>query len=148
MHLLIQLGVNETLAIQFATFLVVFLVLKTLLFGPYFAAYVERKERTLGKTELAERYIAEAQVLEDKYNKEARDANDRYRDVYDKSRSEALKEYDQEVNNARNKSKDLIEQSRVKIAAELQKARTQLEAELPAVAQLINQKLIGKDLPA
>jgi F0F1-type ATP synthase membrane subunit b/b' len=148
MDLLIQLGVNETLGIQLGMFLVVFVFLKYLLFGPYYAAFNERKERTLGKTELAERFIAEAQELEEKFAVKAQEANDRYREVYDKSRTETMHEYDRVIADARGKAKGLVDESHQKIQKEMAAARTQLQAEVQSVAQLINNKLIGKDLSA
>ena len=98
MDLLIQLGVNQTLAIQLVVFLIAFVALKYLLFEPYFAADNQRQERTLGKTELAERFVAEARELEEKFSTRAQEANDRFREVYDKARLEAVKEYDRLVN--------------------------------------------------
>jgi F-type H+-transporting ATPase subunit b len=146
MELLTQLGVNSTLGVQLVTFLVVFVVLKQLLFQPYYAAYVERKERTLGRTELAERFVAETRALEDQYGLRAQEANDRFRAVFDKTRGEAQKEYDRLVQQAREKAKILVEDSRVKIHREVENARTQLNQEVVGVSQLINHKLIGKEL--
>src|ERR1700691_5507646 len=101
MDLLIHLGVNNTLGIQLVTFLITFMVLKYFLFEPYYAAFNERKERTLGKTELAERFISETRELEAKYAERAQAANDRFREVFDKSRGEAVKEYDNLISEAR-----------------------------------------------
>src|SRR5258705_9331734 len=115
MDLLVQLGVNQTLPIQIATFLVCFVVLKYFLFGPYYAAFNERKDRTLGKTELAERFIAEARELEEKFGVRAQEVNDRFREVFDKSRLEAVKEYDRLINEARAKTKAIVEESTGKI---------------------------------
>lgn len=146
MDLLIQLGVNQTLGIQMATFLIAFVVLKYLLFEPYYAALNERKERTLGKTELAERYIAESRELEEKFTIRAQEANDRFREVFDKSRLEAAREHDRLVTAAREKAKALLDESSRKIQKEMASARTQLNQEVKVVSQLINQKLIGKEL--
>jgi F-type H+-transporting ATPase subunit b len=146
MDLLIQLGVNETLGIQLAVFLVAFVALKYLLFEPYYAAYKERQERTLGKTELAERFVAEARDLEEKYTIKAQEANDRFREVYDKARLEAVKEYDRVVNEARAKNKAALDQNNQKIQKEMVSVRAQLSNEIAGVSQLMVQKLIGKDL--
>jgi len=148
MDMLTQLGVNETLAIQLGMFLVVFVALKYLLFGPYFAAFNERQARTLGKTELAERYLAESRAMEETYALRAREANDRYREVFDKSRAETNKQYEQLVSDARNQSKVRIEEMRAQIRKEIQGVQTQLTQEVPAVSQLINHKLIGKEFSA
>src|SRR4051812_27481890 len=119
MDLLVQLGVNNTLVIQMAMFLVTFVVLKYLLFEPYYAAFNERKERTEGKTELAERFVSEARELEERYNVKAQEANDKFREIYDRSRSEATKEYDRVLNEARAKNKAVIDESTKKIEKEM-----------------------------
>lgn len=146
MDLLIQLGVNYTLVIQLATFLFCFVVLKYFLFGPYYAAFNARKDRTLGKTEMAEKYIAEAKAMEEKFAARAFEVNERFREVFDKSRSEAVKEYDRLVGDARAKTKTVIDETTHKIHKEMEAARSQLSQEVAGVSQLINQKLIGKDL--
>lgn len=146
MDLLISLGVNSSLAMQFGIFAIVYAVLKYVLFTPYFAAYNERNNRTVGKTELAERYIAETKALEEKFAQTAQEVNERFKAVYDKTRAEALKDYDQLVNDARARSRTLVEDTQKKIRGELEAARTQISKEVGGIAQLINQKLIGKDL--
>jgi F0F1-type ATP synthase membrane subunit b/b' len=146
MDLLIQLGVNQTLGIQMVTFLIAFLVLKYFLFEPYYAAFNERTERTLGKTELAERFIAESRELEEKYAVRAQEANDRFREVYDKSRVEAVREHDRLVSEAREKTKGLLDEMNKKIQKDMASARTQLSQETTGVSELINQKMIGKEM--
>ena len=148
MGLLIQLGVNETLAMQLGVFLVVFIVLKYFLFGAYYAAFNERKARTLGKTELAEKYLAEAKQMEDQFATKAREANDLYREVFEKGRAAANKEYDRVVNEARQLAKDKTDEMRASLQKDMQSVRTQVAQELNGVAQVINQKLIGKEFSA
>jgi F0F1-type ATP synthase membrane subunit b/b' len=146
MDLLIQLGVNHTLAFQLVAFLIVFATLKLFLFEPYYTAYKERQDRTLGKTELAERFVAEARELEERYAVRAQEANDRFREVFDKARLEAVKEHDRVVSEARAKNKAAIDDINQRIHKEMVAVRTQLSNETSGVAQLIVQKLVGKDL--
>jgi len=146
MDLLIQLGVNQTLAIQLIVFLIVFVALKHLLFTPYFAAYKQRQERTVGQTELAERFVAETRELEERYAARAQDANDKFREVYDKARVDAVKEYDKQVSEARAKTKSIIDETAQKIQKEMAAVRSQLTSETSGVSQLMVQKLVGKDL--
>lgn len=148
MDLLISLGVNSTLAIQFVQFVLVYAVLKYVLFKPYFQAHNERSERTVGKAELAERYVAEAREMEDKFAERAQQANEAYRAIYDKSRHEAMREYDHLIAQARLKARDLTDAARVKIRSEMDTARSRLDQDIPDVARLISNKLIGKDLHA
>jgi F-type H+-transporting ATPase subunit b len=148
MELLTQLGVNYTLGIQLIAFLIVYVILKYVLFAPYFKAYNERSVRTVGQTELAERFINETKDLEEKFAAKATEVNERYKAVFDKTRSEAMKEYDRLVNESRAQSKRLIDETRAKIQKEMESARGQLKAEVEGVSKLINQKLIGKDVNA
>lgn len=145
MDLLSSLGVNSTLAYQFVQFVVVYFLLKYVLFRPYFAAYNERAARTVGKTELAERYVIEARELEERYAKKAQDVNAAFKAVYDQTRAEAVKEYDRLLNDARTKVKASSDQARTRIESEMSTARAQLGSEVNAVVQLINHKLIGKE---
>lgn len=148
MELLTQLGVNSTLGIQLIAFLVVYGVLKYVLFTPYFNAYNERSNRTVGQAELAERYVNETRELEEKFAAKATEVNERYKAVFDKTRGEAMKEYDRLVTESRDQSKRLIDETRAKIQKEMELARGQIKAEVEGVSKLINQKLIGKDVNA
>ncbi|MGE4133224.1 MAG: ATP synthase F0 subunit B [Bdellovibrionales bacterium] len=148
MGLLISLGVNQTLAIQLGLFLMVYAILKYVLFEPYFKAFNKRAEATVGQTELAERYIEETKQLEEKFASAAQQLNERYKYVYDQSRGEAMREYDKQVNNARSEAKNLIENARLKIQAQVGQAQGELRKEIPGVTRLITQKLIGKDIGA
>ena len=121
------------------------MVLKYVLFGPYFRAFNERNLRTVGQTELAERYVNETRDLEARFSAKAQEVNDRYRKVFDLARGEATKDYDRIVNESRTKAKQLVEEARNKIQAEMETSRTQLDKEVASVSQLINHKLVGKD---
>lgn len=146
MSLLLSLGVNSTLAIQLAIFLTVFVILKYGLFAPYFKAFNQRTEATVGQTDLAERYVNETKELEEKFASEAQNANERFRAVYDESRGHALKEYDRLVSEARAKTKSLIDDARLRIQKEVAAAEAEIAKEIPDVAKVINQQLLGKDL--
>lgn len=146
MDLLSSLGVNSTLPIQFAQFIIVFVILKYVLFKPYFGAYLERSNRTVGKTELAERYVTETRALEEQFARLAQESNERYKAIYDQARAEATRDYENVVNEARERTKKVADEALVKIHGEMERARTQLGQEVQAVAQIISQKLIGKEL--
>jgi F-type H+-transporting ATPase subunit b len=145
MSLLLSLGVNATLAIQLGIFLTVFVVLKYVLFGPYFKAFNQRTESTVGQADLAERFIAETKALEDEFQIKAQAANERFRSIYDEARGQAMKEYDNMVSGARTKAKSLVDEARTKVSREMEGAKTQLTKDIPEVAKIINQKLLGKD---
>ena len=54
MEVLQALGLNSTIGIQFIVFFVAYIFLSNLLFKPYLAAFVKRKEQTEGQETLAE----------------------------------------------------------------------------------------------
>ena len=148
MDLLTSLGVNYTLAIQMGVFLTVYIVLKHVLFDPYFQAFNERNNRTVGQTELAEKYVMQTKELEDRFAAKANEINERFKVLFDKTRGEANKEYDRVVSEARAQSKTMIDDSRSKIQKEMEAAGQTLKGEVATVSKLINAKLIGKDLNA
>lgn len=145
MEMFTSLGLNSTLFVQMGVFLVVFIVLKKVLFEPYFAAFHERKERTEGVTEAAERYVHEAKALEEKYSQKAQAINAQFRAIYDKTRTDALREYDRVVQQARAKSKDWMEEARGKMKKEVSDANEQMTRDIPTISQLIIAKMLGKE---
>ena len=146
--LLTALGVNQSIWIQLACFLVSYVALTELVFKPYMKAHHEREKRTLGGEESAVRIIEEAQALTGNYEKKAREYNSEIKHVYDKKRTEALKEYEAMLGAARENSNSLLEESRKKIATEVEAARKKIAAEIPAVSNAIASRLAGKDLSA
>jgi F0F1-type ATP synthase membrane subunit b/b' len=145
LQILGSLGIDETIFIQMGIFLVVFVAMKTILFDAYFAAHHTRKERTVGQTEAAERYINEARELEAQYAVQAQQINEQFRTIFDKSRTDANKEYERITEAARSQAKQWMEQARAKVGRELAETRSQLTGDIPAVSQLITAKLLGKD---
>ena len=118
MELFTALGINSTLFMQIAGFLVTFIFLKLVLFDPYFKAYLERSRQTVGQVDEAEKYNLETKTLEEEYAQEARKINQEYKNIYDKVRAEAIKEYDQKVSTAREEAKFELEKSQKKISDE------------------------------
>jgi F0F1-type ATP synthase membrane subunit b/b' len=146
MQILNSLGVNYTLWIQLACFLISYVALTSLVLKPYAAALREREKRTFGNEETAVRLIEEANVLHTEYETKARGINAEIKQHYDRSRSEAMKEYDLKIAQARAEAAALLETSRGKIKSEIQAARQQLSGEVPVIGAAIASKLAGKDI--
>lgn len=145
MEILNALGINETITVQFVIFLVAYLFLSNLLFKPYYRAFIERKDRTVGRTDTAERYIKEAKDLQAQFETKARELNSRYKVIYDQSRSEALKEYDQLVGAARSDSKNWIENQRDQIQIAVKKVQSEIGSEVKGVSKVIQARLLGRE---
>jgi F0F1-type ATP synthase membrane subunit b/b' len=146
MELIETLGLDSTIALQFGIFIIVYLFLSQVLFKPYMAAFDERQEQTIGKTDTAERFIAEAQNLEQEYATKAQEINRKFKLIYDESRSQAMKEHDRLVNEAREKAKVLTEQSRKKISEQAVAAQADLAKQIPELSKTIAVQVLGGTL--
>lgn len=140
------LGVNSTVGPQLVIFLVSYLLLYFLIFKPYFRAYTERVERTMGRTELAERYISESHALQSEYEAKARELSANYKTIFDDSRGKAMREYDKLIGEARQAAKAQLDGAKDKIKGQMSTARKDLEKEVPAVSAAITSRLLGKEL--
>lgn len=146
MELLRGLGVNQTVGIQLVIFIVTYLVLNQILFKPYFKAYTERVARTMGRAELAEKYLAESQVLQKEYETKARELSTQFKTVFDGSRAEAVKEYDEIVGQARQSAKAEFEERKKQVQMAMAQAQKDLTKEIPTLAEVITARLLGRDL--
>lgn len=146
MELLTSLGVNSSLAVQFAIFVVCYGILKYVLFDPYFAAFSIRSTRTVGQTELAEQYLNDKKDLDKRFALRAQEVNEAFRAVYDVARADALREYERVVGESRARAKNIVDETSATIAKDVAQAQGQLQSDVAEVAKLINNKLIGKDM--
>ncbi len=146
MEILRGLGVDGTIGYQLVLFLLTYLVLHFVLFNPYFKAFKERVNRTMGRAELAEKYLAETNLLQSEYETKARTLSSQYKSIYDESRAKAMSEYDKLVSEARQKAKDQTEKNKADIAAEFARAHEQMQKEIPSIAGAVTARLLGKDL--
>jgi len=146
MEIFDTLGLDQTMAMHFGIFVIVYLFLSNLLFKPYLRAFTKRTEQTVGKTDLAERFIEETKELEVEYSTKARQLNQKTKAIYDESRSEAMKQYDQIVTEARVKAKTVLDKTRGEIESQVQAARKQLKNDIPSISKSINQQVIGKEV--
>lgn len=146
MEIFRALGVDNTLIIHLACFLVSYIALTQLILKPYFNAYLEREKRTVGGEEAAVRLVEEANDLQTQYAIRARELNAQAKSFYDQARGDAAKRSETIVSAARDQASALIKSSREQIAGEVSKAKKSLALEIPAVGSAIASKLAGKDL--
>lgn len=148
MQMLEALGVNASVGIQFVLFLVTYIILSSVLFKPYYKAFLTRNEKTIGNTENAEKMLSEARDLEAEYERKAREMNTKMRGIYEQSRQKALKAQEKQSVEARLQAKQILEENKQKVQAEVARAQKEISKEVTAVSQAITTKLLGKDLTA
>ncbi len=146
MDILNSLGIDKTVWIQLACFVVSYIFLSNFVFKPYLKAFHERERRTIGNEDLAARIIDEAHQLHGEYEKKAKALNLEIKNFYEKARAESMHEFDVIVKKARDDAGDLVDEARTKISAEVQRARQSISAEIPVVSSVIASKLVGKEL--
>lgn len=146
MEILTALGVDSTIGYQFAIFVVVYSCLYFLVFKPYFKAFEERKNRTVGNQEIAEKYLVEATELQSHYETEARALNAEIKSIFDKRRTEALREYENLVGESRNKAQIMLERARQTIQGQVDKARAELAQKTTDVSKTIIGQVLGKEV--
>ncbi len=148
MDILHSLGVDWTLFIHLACFLIAYFFLTTFILKPYMAAHHEREKRTTGSEEMALRLIDEANELELVYEKKARALSSEIKGFFDQSRTHAMEKYDKLVSDARTEAATVLKAAQVGIEREVQQARKTLSEEIPGVSAAIASKLAGKDFNA
>lgn len=146
MNILTSLGINSTIWIQLACFLISYVSFSQLVLKPYMAALHEREKRTVGNEEIAVRLIEEANDLHLEYEQKARKITSEIKGYYDEHRNDALKEADQMLTHAREEAAKALDKSRAEISTQIQAARQVLSAEVPAISAAMASKLAGKDI--
>lgn len=145
MELVSSLGINATLGVQLGIFLLTYILMYFIAIKPYFKAYIERENKTVGQSELAERIIAETHDLHTEFETKARRINDKHRSIYDESRTQAMHAYDEKINAARTSAKNILESGKLKIAKEIETARKELRQQVPEISHEISSKLLGQE---
>lgn len=137
-----SLGINQTLWVQLGIFLITYVLIKKIVFDPYFRAFEERQSKTVGSMGRAETLQAQTRELEAQYQKAARENSAGIKEIFDKSRSEAVLEQEKTLSAAREDSKDIVEKARARINDEISKVRVELLKEAPVLSQTIADRLL------
>lgn len=146
LNILASLGVNSTIWIQLAIFVVTFIVLKEVVFKPYFAKFEIRQERTKGGIEKSAELIEQTKELETKYQSTMRLLNTEIKEIFDTSRAEANKEQEKIIIEARAASKITQDNFRIKLQNEVNKAREELIKQTPTIGQSISDSLLPREV--
>ena len=144
MEIFTKLGIDFTLFIQMALFLIVYAILYPLILKPLFNAYKQREELVLGDPEDKAKKLAEIEKLKNKYESKLRTLHLRIQDIFTKVKGETTKQCDQKIFNAKRDATNMTDQTRQKIALEQRSANQQLEKEIPQLTRIAVDKILGK----
>lgn len=143
LQILLQLGANETVFIQFGLFVVTISFLTVVVYGPYFKAYDQRMNQTKGADQVADETQNEAKKLEVIYQSKAREINEKIKSIYEDIRKAALDQVSTVVNAGKSEVSATADQARAQIQAQKNNAEKDLVQVSQEVATEISKKLTG-----
>lgn len=143
MQILLQLGANQTVFIQFIIFVIAVSFLTIFVYGPYFKAYDERLKQTKGADEVAYEAQEEAKKIESIYQVRAREINQKVKDIFDASRKVASDAAGSTINQAKTFVTEATEKAAKDINAQKQNAQKDIQTTSQEVANEISKKLTG-----
>lgn len=143
LQILLQLGANETVFIQFGLFVVTISFLTVVVYGPYFKAYDQRMNQTKGADQVADETQNEAKKLEVIYQTKAREINEKIKSIYEDIRKGALDQVSTVVNAGKSQVSATADQARAQIQAQKNNAEKDLALVSQEVATEISKKLTG-----
>ena len=143
LKILLQLGANETMFIQFGIFVVTITVLTVFVFGPFFKAYDQRLQQTKGADQVANETQDEAKNLEAIYKTKAREINDKIKTIFDDSKNAGAAQVGEIVGAGKAAVGTTTEAARAKINAQKSNAEKEIAQISQDVANEISKKLTG-----
>jgi F-type H+-transporting ATPase subunit b len=140
------IDIDGTVFIQFALFLVMYVVANKMLFQPYLALRERRRAGIEGARGEAERMTAEADAKLADYEKQLAVARAKGNEEGRKLRTEATTHEREVTEKARATSQKAIEEASSKMKTQVEQARSQLLPEANTLAQKMASKLLGREV--
>lgn len=135
---------DATLGFQMALFIILFLALKPMLFGPFLKMMEERHQGLEGSREEADEFETRADRALAEYEKKMRDARREASEIRDSLRTQGQAEYQDMIGEAREELSIKIESERQSIVGQREDALKQLQGRADHLANSI----VSKILPA
>lgn len=142
----VTLDFDNTVIFQAALFLLLFLVLRPLLFDPMLRIFALREERTEGAKATARELQERAGELLTKYETELSRVTRSATEERDRLRAETARLEAEIMRDARDAVAKIIDQGRKSIEAEVDKVRFDLGRESERTASLIVQRVLGREV--
>jgi F-type H+-transporting ATPase subunit b len=140
------IDIDYTALVQFALFLVVFVVGNKLLFQPYLRLRERRREGIEGARAEAERMTAQADAKLADYDKQLAAARTRANDEGRKVRADAAAHEKQVTDEARATAQKAMDDAQATVRTETEAARLALLPQANALAKQIASKLLGREV--
>ena len=140
------ISVDVTFAIQIISFLILWAVLKRLLFEPMLDVLDEREARTKGSLEAATHMHSDVEGMRAEYDARMSAAREKSFAELEESRKLTIAEERTILGAARDQAAGRLASARVEISKEIDAARTVLAGEASALAGQLIEKVVGRRL--
>ena len=140
MQILLQLGANQTVFIQFFIFIISISFLTIFVYGPYFKAYDQRLLQTKGADQVAYETQEEVKKIESIFQVRAREINEKLKNVFEGSKNQTMSAISTILNNAKTTAAELAEAARVKIHLQ----RVGAENDVHKISQEVSAEILKK----
>jgi len=138
------ISIDYSFAIQIASFLILWVLLKRLLFDPVLHVLEQRETRTSGNRAAAEQLAEETRVLAQEYDERIRAARRSALEQAEEKRKLALDEERRVLAAARNAGGAQLDQTRADIRAAVEVARVGLRRDAADLAARVAEKILGR----
>jgi len=140
------IDIDLTVVLQFALFLIMFVIGNTFLFQPYLKLRERRKEGIEGARAEAERMSATADAKLGDYEKQLAQARTRANEEGRKVRTEAAANERAVTDASRAEAQKAMDEATARMRAETDAARLQLLPQANALARQMASKLLGREI--
>ncbi len=140
------IDIDLTVFVQFALFLLLYVVANKLLFQPYLQLRERRKAGIEGARADAERMSSQAESKLSDYEKQLAGARNRANEEGRKVRAEGIAHEKEVTDKARTEAQKAIDEATAKMRAETDAARLQLLPQASTLAKQIASKLLGREV--
>ncbi len=139
-----QLGINETVFLQFIIYLAIFPLLYTLVSKPFAKAQEERQSRTKGTEQLSYEFQQKSAELQAEYQRRAREVNENIHQIFTRAKSEAQIEQDDIIQLSKREAQKTSDENSKKMAILMASANEELRGQASQLSMMVTQKLLGK----
>lgn len=140
------IDMDGTVLVQFALFIVMFLVLRAFLFKPYLKMRDERAEKIEGAEAKAGNLAKRAEQLEADYKAKVAKARASAEEERAKLQSEARTRESELLGQARTRAQGRIQATREQIAQQVAAAQSELQQRAQALGHTLASKLLGREV--
>lgn len=140
------IDLDGTILVQLGIFLVLFFILRALVFKPMTSLFAAREEAIDGAREEARRMEREAKEQSGGFDEAIRRVRTEAGEQRDKLRADGLALERTMLNAVKDETTRALEDARVKLESERDTARGAMAAQTPVLARAIASKLLGREV--